>query len=305
MGKRQYRRDFPDGTRQYFSECMKPDDSQRYFDDMLSMDQEWEENQPLEFLFFGRERSYPNRILHRQSEDYILHYVTAGSGRFNGKRVSAGEGFLVVPGVPHCMESDSYDPWHFMWVCFRGSDAKTQMKQVGLDGEHCYFSFGFADRLEALFDDVIYREHNDCDLNTYMQGIFYIILSYHKKQYRDDCRSRGGSVGYAAAAMQYVDTHYREELRVDEIAETLHISRKYLCAVLKKEIGMSTKEYLLRRRVAVAAELLTHTSMTVSEIAKEVGYADYTQLSRLFRKQMGVSPQQFRRYSMGKDLTDV
>lgn len=299
MGKLQYRRDLPDGTRQYFSECMKPDDTQRYFDDMLYLGREREGNRALEFLFFGRERSYPNRILRRRGEDYILHYVTAGSGRFNGRRVHAGEGFLVVPGVPHCMESDGHDPWQFMWICFRGADAKTQMKQIGLDEEHCYFSFGFADRLEALLDDVIYREHTDCDLNTYMQGIFYIILSYHQKQYQNDCHSRGGAAGYAAAAMQYVDAHYREELRVDEIAEALHISRKYLCAVLEKEIGMSTKEYLLRRRVAAAAELLTHTAMTVGEIAKEVGYADYTQLSRLFRKQMGVSPQQFRRQSMG------
>lgn len=304
MEQMSYQRDLPDGSRQVFSGRMEPDHTQRYFDDMLQNGTREEPEAPLEFLVFGKEQSYPNRILHRTTHDYILHYVTDGTGTFNGRRVHAGEGFLVVPGVAHRMESDSRDPWHFKWISFRGSDAKAQMKQIGLDQEHAFFSFRFSEQLEELFDDVIYREHRDCDLNTYMQGIFYILLSYHKKQYRQDCAT-GGGAEHAVAAMQYMDAHFREPLRVSEIADRLHISRKYLCALLNREIGMSTKEYLLKRRMAVASDLLLHTSMRVEEIAREVGYGDYTQFSRMFRKQVGQSPQQFRKQETGTDLTDA
>ena len=92
-----------------------------------------------------------------------------------------------------------------------------------------------------------------------------------------------------------MDAHFREDVRVGEVAEALHISRKYLCALLSREIGISTKAYLLGRRVDAAAELLRSTTMTVAEIAQEVGYEDYTQFSRMFRGRMGCSPQQFRK----------
>lgn len=296
MQKPPYKRDLPDGTRLHFSSPLeRPDKTQRYFDDMLWNYWEREPDEPLSFLIFGKEHSYPHRVLNRIGKDYILHYVTAGRGIFNGKTITAGQGFLVVPDVEHHMESDREDPWHFMWISFRGSATKAQMKQLGLDETHPYFSFDFADKLDPLFDDVIYGEHGDCDLNTYMQGIFYIILSYHKKAYRDNRSARLDKRDYAVAAMRYMDTHFRENIRVDEIAATLHISRKYLCSILSKEIGMSTKEYVLHKRAEAASDLLLHTDMTVREIGQEIGYEDYTQFSRMFRKQIGVSPQQFRK----------
>ena len=296
MSKPPYKRDLPDGTHLYFSDRLeRPDETQRYFDDMLWNRWESEPDEPLSFLIFGKEQSYPRRVLKRVSEDYILHYVTDGRGIFNGKTVTAGQGFLVVPHVAHHMESDGEDPWHFKWISFRGSATKAQMKQLGLDEEHPFFSFDFSEKLEALFDDVIYGEHGDCDLNTYMQGIFYIILSYHKKAYRNDRRAHSDKWDYAVEAMRYMDAHFRENVRVDDVAATLHISRKYLCALLSEEIGMSTKEYLLRKRTEAASDLLIHTPMTVSEIGREIGYEDYTQFSRMFRKQTGLSPQQFRK----------
>ena len=294
MPKPSYRRDLPDGTRQYSSEHMeRPDATQRYFDDMFKNRDSAQGGEALELLVFGREQSYPHRVLERTSEEYILHYVTEGRGRFNGRPIAAGEGFLIVPDRAHRMESDDADPWHFKWISFSGSEAKREMKKIGLDAEQPYFTFSFAEQLERLFDDVIYQAHDDCEINTYMKGIFYIILSYHKKERQAEQSTP--SRRYAMEAMRYMDAHFREDVRVDEVAQALHISRKYLCALLSREIGMSTKAYLLGRRVDAAVELLRHTTMTVAEIAQEVGYEDYTQFSRIFRNRMGCSPQQFRK----------
>ncbi len=295
MEKPKYRRDLPDGSKQYFEDRIeRPHSDQLYYDDVLSKPPRSEESGGLEFLFFGKEQSYPNRvILHRNTREYMLHYVTGGKGTFNNRPIGPGEGFLVVPGVPHVMASDKNDPWQFKWIAFRGSDARRQMKALGLDETNLYFTFSFADRLEELIDDLLYRDHGDCDLNTYMQGVFYIILSYHKQEYLNSIRKSDPKSHYAARAMAYMDEHYREAVRIDDIAARLHISRKYLCTLLEEQIGMSTKEYLLNRRAEAAADLLLHTRMTVSEIAAEVGYSDYTQFSRMFRKKKGMSPREF------------
>lgn len=296
MEKMRYWRELPDGSKHHFnSNLERPAFGQKYYDDILGDPSGQEGSDPLEILYFGKEQSYPNRILNRRSPYYILHYVTAGKGTYNGRMIHAGEGFLIVPGVAHCMASDREDPWHFQWIVFWGSDARRQMKRIGLDETNVYFTFRFADVLERLTDDVLYQAHSDCELHTYMKGIFYLILSYHKKQYVMDIRGTDGGWQYAESAMQYMDLHYWENVRVDDIAEVLHISRKYLCEVLERCIGMSTKEYLLSKRVEIAAELLLQTEMTVSEVAREVGYEEYTQFSRLFRQKKGISPRQFRK----------
>lgn len=290
-----YRRDLPDGSKQYFEDRIeRPSSDQIYYDDVLSKPPLSEKSGGLEFFYFGKEQSYPNRVIrHRYTDEYMLHYVTGGRGTFNNRSIGAGEGFLVIPGAPHTMASDQDDPWQFKWIAFQGSDARRQMKALGLDENHLYFKFSFADRLEELIDDVLYRDHGDCDLNTYMQGVFYIILSYHKQEYLNSLSQNHKKQGYAQRAMTYMDEHYWQTVRIDDIAEGLHISRKYLCAVFKQETGMSTKEYLLNRRIEAAADLLLHTDMTVGEIAAEVGYSDYTQFSRMFRKKKGCSPREY------------
>lgn len=299
----QYWRDFFDGTKQIFEGRLeRPAADQLYYDDAIS---NRGQDASLSFLHFGKEQSYPNREFNRTSVNYILHYVTDGFGVFNGKRIGAGEGFLVIPDVPHHMMADPEQPWHFKWISFGGSEARWHMKSIGLDEENQYFFFSFASELEGLFDDVLYREHTSCDLNTYMQGVFYMILSYHKKQYLRDRQGSGAGVGYAREAIRYIDEHFCRELRIDEVAEALHISRKYLCTVLEQYIGMPTKEYLLTRRLEAASRLLLSTELSVSEIAQKVGYDDYTQLSRLFRKKKGVSPTQYRKRNRDGEVTSL
>lgn len=305
MKNPKYRRDLPDGSKQYFEDRIdRPELDQLYYDDILTKPPKSEGSGELDFLAFGKEQSYPNRTVSRnRNPDYILHYVTSGSGTFDGKRVGAGEGFLIVPGKPNRMEADSDNPWHFKWIAFMGGDAPRQMKSLGLDADHQLFTFSFGDRLEELFDDLLYRDHGDCDLNTYMQGVFYILLSYHKQEYINSLSKKNIKHGYAQRAMAYMDEHYREPIRINDIAQRLHISRKYLCAILEQQIGMSTKDYLLNRRAEVAADLLLHTDMNVGEIATEVGYTDYTQFSRMFRKRKGLSPREYaKRY---KQLADT
>lgn len=288
-----YVRDLPDGTRRNFDTPPAGPPDVRYYDDFITVKKRERSSEPLEFYFFGKERSYPDRILNRIVDSYILHYVTEGKGTVNGKRVTKGQGFLLCPGEPSTIASDRDDPWQFKWISFGGRDAKWVLRSIGLDSRNIFFEFDFGDKIDVLADDVLYNAHGDCDINTYLQGIFYIIMSYHRHGNVKNTGDTGNR--YVRAAVEYIDSHYGEDIKIDALASELHISRKYLCAVFGKYMGMSTKEYLLARRIEAAASLLTRTDMPVSEIAAAVGYGDYTQLSRLFREKKGMSPLQYRK----------
>ena len=47
---------------------------------------------------------------------YIIHYVISGKGYFNGNSVSAGQGFLITPGMKEHYYPDKNEPWEFLWV---------------------------------------------------------------------------------------------------------------------------------------------------------------------------------------------
>ena len=89
------------------------------------------------------------------------------------------------------------------------------------------------------------------------------------------------------------DLTYDEPL--EDIAGQFHLSRYYLAHCYKQITGYSIKNYRMLCRIAAARELLTSTSLSVSEICERVGFSDMSNFSRYFKKEEGMSPLQYRR----------
>lgn len=290
-----YRRDLPGGAKEtYETAIQRPPEEQKYFDDMI-MNNALSIGQPLQFYRFGRERSYPLRTVRHFNEDrFILHYVLAGTGFFKGERISRGQGFVIFPGEENTMAADNDEPWHFCWMIFGGRDAYSMLKSVGIDRDHCIFDFSFFEKVENIFEQLIYIEHEDADMDLYMCSRFYELLSYHKKQYISKVSGEDYQKNYVIRTENYIDLNFMLPIKVDEIADMLHISRKYLGRIFSEYKGISVKEYILSKRIDEASRLLCESELSVGEISRMVGYADYTQLTRLFKLKKGISPIQYR-----------
>ena len=108
-------------------------------------------------------------------------------------------------------------------------------------------------------------------------------------------RAVGASQQIVRRAMAYIHTHYAESLNRDVLAAHLAVSENYLTNCFQKEIGVSPLTYLNRYRILQARDLLSETKMTVTEIALAVGFSDLAHFSRVFRKETGYSPLEYRR----------
>ncbi len=96
-------------------------------------------------------------------------------------------------------------------------------------------------------------------------------------------------------AMEYIKENYNKELTLDEVAQSVFISPYYLSHLFKDELGKTFVEYLTEVRINEAKKLLKNTKKSITRIAEEVGYYDSSYFSKVFKKQEGMTPQQYRR----------
>ncbi len=96
-------------------------------------------------------------------------------------------------------------------------------------------------------------------------------------------------------ARSWIRDHLREEASLNGLAEYLHLSPKYVSSRFKQVTGESFAEFLNRVRFERARELLLDPEQKVSEIAEAVGYSDTNYFSIAFKKNVGLTPSEFRK----------
>jgi len=96
-------------------------------------------------------------------------------------------------------------------------------------------------------------------------------------------------------AMAYLHEHYDQAISRQDLARYLGMSGDYLTYCFRNEVGMTPIAYLNRYRVNQAKLLLAESNKNITEVAIAVGFSDSGYFSRVFRRQVGVSPDLYRR----------
>ncbi|MBE6768098.1 MAG: helix-turn-helix domain-containing protein [Ruminococcaceae bacterium] len=94
-------------------------------------------------------------------------------------------------------------------------------------------------------------------------------------------------------ALEYIDTHFAEKLTLRELAAKGFYSADHLSRLLKQACGESFSEYLKRRRIDRAAQLLAAGGASVADVMAQCGYNDPKLFYRHFKERHGVSPRKF------------
>lgn len=96
-------------------------------------------------------------------------------------------------------------------------------------------------------------------------------------------------------AVKYIEEHYQETIKMEDIASLIGLNPSYFSNVFKKTTRSNFTDYLINFRMEKAKELLRISSLSIQEIAQETGYTDTRYFSKLFKKAVGIKPTEYRR----------
>jgi AraC family transcriptional regulator len=96
-------------------------------------------------------------------------------------------------------------------------------------------------------------------------------------------------------AKEMIASHLSDGLSVARLAKECAMSRSYFSRAFKQSTGMSPHDWLLQMRVDKAKELMLRTSLNLSQVALDCGFADQSHFSRVFQKMAGLPPSRWRR----------
>lgn len=101
-------------------------------------------------------------------------------------------------------------------------------------------------------------------------------------------------------ALEYIEENYKQKLKLSDVAEKIYVSQWHLSKLLNKHTGQNFSELLNNVRIEKAKELLKDPSLRIGDIAEKVGFLDMAHFSRVFKKQVGISANEYRNKILGK-----
>jgi two-component system, response regulator YesN len=96
-------------------------------------------------------------------------------------------------------------------------------------------------------------------------------------------------------AIEYINNNIKNELTQKEVADHVHLNPSYLSVLFKEHVKLTFSEYVTRRRVQRAKELLMTTNLPVNDIAEESGYKTAKYFIKIFKELEGVTPSAYRK----------
>ncbi len=102
------------------------------------------------------------------------------------------------------------------------------------------------------------------------------------------------SSGVVSKALVYINKHFNKDISLDDVSREVDISPYYFSKLFKDETGQNFIEYLTNIRIDKAKHLLLHSDLSMKEICINVGYSDPNYFSRTFKKNVGITPTEFK-----------
>ncbi len=222
-----------------------------------------------------------DEIEHRQPTEEFLFYQAVSNGNVAAVRKNCEqERFLDSEGVGILSRNQVTNlKYHFVITT---AMITRLCRQKGMELEQ---AFRMSDFYIQKLDDIhtVQGVHNLHD---------EMVLDYAEKMLilrRSDTNSR-----HISACKEYIYSHIKERITIEDLADELGVSSSYLSRLFKKETGDSVSAYIRKQKIEKARNLLRYSDYSVIEIANRLSFSSQSHFIQQFREIVGMTPKKYR-----------
>lgn len=217
---------------------------------------------------------------------------------------------IIPPNYPHTNNAapDTLAFWE--WMYFDIESILQDMKNLSkskLDTEEMqrilYGSpFFFHQQEHIKISKIILEIRRECERKEFMyqeklkgllQSFVVELLRMHHME--DNMSSKNARSFQIAPALNYVGMHYREEIRIKDLADVCGISESRFRGIFQECMNMMPNDYVNLIRIREASKILQNSYAAMDEVAFRVGYGNVSSFNRNFKKIIGMTPYQWKR----------
>lgn len=244
--------------------------------------------------------------------DYQLLYIASGKAHFffDGKEeiVSAGHMVLYRPKEVQKYVYYGTDHTEVYWVHFTGSNVKNILRKYGMSDSTRVFYSGVSLEYQNIFLQMIHElqicKEDYQELLTLLLNQLFILI--HRQLGLNAERKTISSIqkNEVDLAITYFNENYNQDISIEKYAASRHMSTCWFIRSFKQFTGVTPMQYILSVRISNAQSLLEETEYNITEIGNIVGYENPLYFSRIFKKQRGLSPSEYRKRIRAKGDTE-
>ncbi len=247
---------------------------------------------PQEYSFnFERGRILP---------EFQLVYITHGKGQFASshsplREVPAGSAFFLFPGEWHSYQPDETTGWKCHWVGFNGPFAGHLLENKSLSIDSPVINIGFDEEIVSLYKKILDVSNGERPgYQQLLSGMVIHLLAYLIYRENDKNRKDKEVLNKIDKARLMIRERITNPLSPEELAASLNMSYTWFRRMFRQYTGLAPAQYISQLRIQKAKELLSVSNKTIKEIAIELGFESIDYFSTSFKRQIQMTPGEFR-----------
>ncbi|MBR1706065.1 MAG: AraC family transcriptional regulator [Bacteroidales bacterium] len=255
---------------------------------------------PTRYLFDTRR----GRILN----EYQLLYITKGAGAFRSAAtvcnekipVKEGDMFLLFPDQWHSYQPDSRTGWDEYWIGFQGQIIDHWKQEGFISADRPVFHVGLREDLAEQYRCALeFAYAKEASYQQVLCGIVGRLLSL-AIFYDRNHNFASAKVDDTVMKARIIISENIMTITPEEVAGRLAMSYSKFRKVFKEYTGFPPGQYIQEIRINRAKEMLTNSSVSIKEIALELGYENQDYFFTAFRRRTGMRPSEYRGLTRGR-----